>query len=512
MNRQLFIAAKPAHWCRIPEFDKLQFWSANLMKNLSIPSYIKDGVSQSAGCSMYVRNYSYIVDIINSVKNNSIIVEKLSPPLNITQCQHGWVYDNSLFDSTVVTQWDLVCEKDFFTTAALSIFGLAGLIGNLAFGYMQDYWGRKSSFFIYLLIEIIACALGVLTQNYGQWIVTRFIVGLTVPAILSSPYVLAIELVEPSKRDFCTIVSNIAYSIGLILLAGVVHIFRGWKALSLAVSLPFFSLFTFYYFIPESPRWLISRNRFKEAAMVMKNMARINGKPIPTNYETVLKNKLCASSDITIDAKYNYGIKDLFFGKNLARKTIIITYIWFTNTSVYVGLSYYAPALGGDEILNFFLAGIVELPTYIVLWPSLYFCGRRWILCISMMLGGFACLFTFITQTDQTTTLVLYCIGKMGISSAFVILPLMASELYPTVVRGLGMSFSSVIGMIGPIIIPFVNYMGNEVAVFPLIVMGLLLISGGCSSLLLPETKNVRLPQTLADSERVALSRPICSL
>lgn len=70
------------------------------------------------------------------------------------------------------------------------MFGVGGLFGNYIFGYLQDYWGRKPSFFVYLLLEIVACALSAIAWNFESWLVFRTLVGLTVPAILASPYVL----------------------------------------------------------------------------------------------------------------------------------------------------------------------------------------------------------------------------------------------------------------------------------------------------------------------------------
>jgi len=43
---------------------------------------------------------------------------------------------------------------------------------------------------------------------------------------------------------------------------------------------------------------------------------------------------------------------------------------------------------------------------------------------------------------------------------------------------------------------------GEEVLVLPLVVMGSLLVAGGTCSLLLPETLNQHLPQSLEDGEK----------
>ncbi|XP_060534676.1 beta-alanine transporter isoform X2 [Cylas formicarius] len=437
-------------------------------------------------------------------------VENANTPGNVRHvpCKNGWVYDIDSVDNSVVSEWDLVCGDDFAPTLALVLFGISGLVGNYIFGYTQDRLGRKTAYFIYLFIQ---CVFGIATafaRNFPMWLTFRIGVGFTIPAILGTPGVLAIELVGPKDRTTVTILVNIAYSLSLVTLAGIVWAIRPWRWMAVATTAPLTLLFFFWWVLPESPRWLLARGRVKEAELILNKMARVNGKKLPPHFIARASEKLTHQS--SAEHRKRYGLRDLFSSTNLAIKTVIITFLWFTNTSVYVGLSYYAPALGGDEFLNFFLAAAVEFPTYLFLWPAMVRLGRRWTLCISMVVGGTSCLATFLVQDDYATTLVLYCVGKMGISSSFVVLPLMASELYPTVVRGMGMSLSSVIGMLGPIFIPLVNYMGSDMIILPLIIMGSLLVTGGLCSLLLPETINQHLPQTLADAEKTKLDFFAC--
>lgn len=62
------------------------------------------------------------------------------------------------------------------------------------------------------------------------------------------------------------------------------YLLRHWYTLSLATSVPFILLFSYYWIIPESPRWLLSKNRIDEAEVIVQHMAKVNGKTVPTNF------------------------------------------------------------------------------------------------------------------------------------------------------------------------------------------------------------------------------------
>lgn len=266
--------------------------------------------------------------------------------------------------------------------------------------------------------------------------------------------------------------------------------------------MPFVTYFLYMFILPESPRWLLMRGRLEEALKILEKMAKVNGKEFPIDFKTKLESRILKEKDHPKKI-VDVSVFDLFRTPNMRLKTILITLSWFANETVYLGLSYYGPSLGSNQYVSFFLSAAVEIPSYLFCWVLMDRWGRRWPLCLSMILGGLSCVITvLIPDEDVTETLVLFLVSKAFLSASFLIIYPFAGELYPTVVRGVGIGISSYVGGLGLIVIPFITYLGKENLKLPLVIMGFLSVMGGLTGLRLPETLNSRLPQTVEEGEQ----------
>lgn len=187
------------------------------------------------------------------------------------------------------------------------------------------------------------------------------------------------------------------------MLAGITYMIRDWVYLSLVTSVPFALYYLYWFVLPESPRWLLAKGKFEEASAILESLAKTNNKEIPTSFKQQLKqkmtNKRTSSEEEALNK--NLGLFDLCATPNMRLKTILITLNWFANNMVYVGLSYYGPSLGNNQYLSFLLSSAVEIPSYVASWLFIDKWGRRWPLCLCMMLSGASCIATVLVSKGK---------------------------------------------------------------------------------------------------------------
>ncbi|CAG0912734.1 unnamed protein product [Notodromas monacha] len=516
---QLFMADVPDHWCRVPELEVSRSGLTDAVrKKLSIPIERKEASGDLVSdlwtqdddpndgtysrCRMYDIDYNKLLRHVDF--NNLTALPDASWPT--IECSHGWIYDKSEIFSSIVIDFDLVCDKAMLPTVGLCVLNIGGIIGVYLFGVISDRFGRRISFFLCLGTELVAGIGTAWATNVVTWMLMRFIVGLTIPAIYQIPFIISIELVGPQYRGFVTVMTCLAYTLGLLMLSGVAYLIRDWVLLSYATALPFFLYCGYWWFLPESPRWLLAKGRLEEAAHVLRTLARVNGKVLPKQFYQELRERLLLQKMMAQQHREKEepkaGFMDLFLTPNMRKKTLLVTFNWFANETAYVGLSYYGPAMGDNEYMSFFLSSLVEIPSYLACWFLMDVLGRRWPMSVAMMIGGVAAIFTVaIPEEEATMKLGLYLVAKFAIAASFLIIYPFAGELFPTEVRGIGIGFSAYVGGIGLCIIPFVNYLGRHMLVLPLIVMGVIAFLGGILGLALPETLRQKLPQTIAEGE-----------
>lgn len=97
-------------------------------------------------------------------------------------------------------------------------------------------------------------------------------------------------------------------------------------------------------------------------------------------------------------------------------------------------------------------------------------------------------------------------VGKFCASASYAIIYLYSSELFPTSVRNSGMGTCSMMAKVGAIVVaPLFLSMGDSLnsTSFPFFVFGISGILGAATAVLLPETLNKNLPETVVEAERV---------
>uniref|UniRef100_A0A8C8R857 Solute carrier family 22 member 8 n=1 Tax=Pelusios castaneus TaxID=367368 RepID=A0A8C8R857_9SAUR len=238
---QNFTAAIPEHHCKIHiNANNTRYLNATLHLNsqdllqVAIPM---DGNQQPEKCRRFVTAQWYFLDP-NATESNGT-------QLDTEPCIEGWTYDRSVYTSTIITEWDLVCNLRKLQQVAQSIYMAGVLVGALLLGGLSDRFGRKAMLIWSLLQMAVMGTCTAFSPNYILYCVFRFLSGMAL-----SGFGLIVEWIPTQYRTITIAITGFAYTMGQILLAGVAYSIPDWRWLQLTVSLPFFIFLIYSWYEP----------------------------------------------------------------------------------------------------------------------------------------------------------------------------------------------------------------------------------------------------------------------
>ena len=147
--------------------------------------------------------------------------------------------------------------------------------GSLLSGVVADLYGRKP--------VVLGCLCGVVVfstscyfvENVWQLICTNVLLGASSCGCYFTLYVFHQEIVTPSFRNVSSSLILCAFSLSFLLVDLVAYFERHWRHLQLYLPIPSLLSILVFCYVPESPRWCLSKGNVQEANRFRVNIYRL---------------------------------------------------------------------------------------------------------------------------------------------------------------------------------------------------------------------------------------------
>ncbi|KAF2279110.1 hexose transporter protein [Westerdykella ornata] len=144
--------------------------------------------------------------------------------------------------------------------------------------YIADGLGRRWGICIGSIIMIFAVVLQSASVNFSMFIAARFFLGFGVAIAHGAAPLLITELCHPQHRAIFTTIYNTTWYLGSIIAAWLTYGTNqipsqwSWRIPSIIQALPSILQITCVWFVPESPRWYISKGQNEKALHVLAHV------------------------------------------------------------------------------------------------------------------------------------------------------------------------------------------------------------------------------------------------
>ncbi|XP_077534291.1 solute carrier family 22 member 6-like [Haemaphysalis longicornis] len=184
------LALPVEHWCRAPAAYSnlpLETW-----KNASVPAFDATGEHRSH-CFRY------------------------EPPLPgpdepetgnraLVACDAGWDYEPGAGERSIVSAWDLVCERRWILSLLMAGYMAGGVLGGAGAGILADRIGRRPVHCILIFLLILAGFATAFAHSIPVFAALRFVLSMAASSTTVTSIVLLVEVTDADHSAlFCAL-------------------------------------------------------------------------------------------------------------------------------------------------------------------------------------------------------------------------------------------------------------------------------------------------------------------